>query len=302
MPGLQPPQRDIESYGAVVNNVPSRKKDGVHWRTYLLALLDVIGHCCLVALIAWLSISFAHWDEVNAPTNLLDRATDGLIQMGAYDDPSRCWQFSLPDNSLRPDTRFASRFCELTFSSLTEARFRSLLACFGAPLCALQTMLNWFDAKHFPLTVSRSFYVVRTSREMERKPVKLTSVDLTSAIVMGAFFFYCGIWALALLFMQLHDVKPGLPRLQVASQLLGCALLMLIKLRPIFLCFVVYATCGCVGSQFGLAGWLCFLCVLFLSLYLSPDPRRRDRFHSRPVLKHMHSVALEWTAYLVDNM
>mmetsp|Transcript_84398 Transcript_84398/g.149282 ORF Transcript_84398/g.149282 Transcript_84398/m.149282 type:complete len:304 (-) Transcript_84398:117-1028(-) len=303
MPGLTAP-RDIESYGAAIGSASARKRDKVPFRAYLASLLTVIGHCCLVLLIAYLSIAFAHWEEVNEPVNVLDRAAQGLINMGAYDDPGRCWQFPLQNTSSRSGSRIAARYCELSLSSLTETRFRSLLASFGAPLCALHTILNWFDGKHFPLTASRSFFVVCTGREMEQKRPKLTSVDIASMIAMGAFFFYCGMWVIAILFMQLHDVEPGLPRLRVASQLTLCTLTMLTKLKPVALCFVAYATCCCVGSHFSWAGWIAFPCVLLLAIYLSPDPcsRRRDWFQSRPVMKHMQLVVYDWIVYFYDNM
>lgn len=212
----------------------------VSWYRYLVALLKVVAHVLLIVFIAWISLSFAHWDLLDEP--LREEAEFRIL--GTIPGFWECWNpRSLSEASpLRP-----KHSCELYATSLPKSRARSMLAVFTGPWVVGQSVVHWFTGSHFPLTAARSFHLVVTGKEMKYKaPAAVSFSDLMSMIAMASFFFYAGAWVTVLLYLTLHDALSDFERFQTSAQLLVCFAGLLTKLKPSVLFFVIYAFVCCI--------------------------------------------------------
>ncbi|CAE6927259.1 unnamed protein product [Symbiodinium natans] len=144
------------------------------------------------------------------------------------------------------------------------------------PLVVIETVLHWFQGTHFPLTASRSFFIANTGREMERKLPVVDVASILIMIAMATFFFYCGMWSIALLYMRAHDLESGLASVQTYVQLLVCCFSMLVKLKSWLMFIVSYLLYSCIVSYVDPL-FLAFIpTVLLLVFILSPAANRRQ--------------------------
>ncbi|CAE7476201.1 unnamed protein product [Symbiodinium sp. CCMP2456] len=173
-PGTRPLQ-DLE-YGSAVLRKPKKKTVSIF--RYLCACFAVVSHFSFIVLTAWVSCSFARWEEMDEP---LQEPIQLRIVAGTHSEQADCWNPATFLGVHRPGTARASGFCEMRASSLASNRFRSFVALMLGPVVVIETVLHWFQGTHFPLTASQSFFVVSTGREMERKvPV----VDVASILIL----------------------------------------------------------------------------------------------------------------------
>ncbi|CAE7679045.1 unnamed protein product [Symbiodinium pilosum] len=245
MPGDQRVEQDVESYGSIRSTTRwMPKRNAVPWLRYVCASLAVIIHVCFIALIAWVSCSFAHWDTLDEPWS---EPIQLRIVANRHSGLAECWS----PGPLLNQGRFLAigtdpGYCEMRASSISSNRFRSFIALTLGPLVVIQTVLHWFQGTHFPLTAARSFFIVSTGREMEWKLPTVDVVSLLTMMAMAVFFFYCGMWCCVLLYMKVHD--DGLRHASTFVQLLLCLLGMLSKLKSSLIFVVMYLIHCCIIS------------------------------------------------------
>ncbi|CAJ1376643.1 unnamed protein product [Effrenium voratum] len=264
---------DLESYGSAVVSRRLVKANAVSPTTYALACIAVVCHVLLIVVISWTSCSFAHWEDLDEPTR---EPIQWRIVTSTHAELGRCWSPALLMQKLASveAPTMVSPFCEMRVSTLTMNRLRNFMSLMLGPMVTIQTVLHWFQGTHFPLTASKSFYIVSTGRELDPKVPKVNLGMIFCTAAMAIFFFYGGMWNIALLYMRTHDLEPGFEFQQCFAQLMVCCMCMMTKLKPAIMFFVSYLVYRCITMYVNPLMLAFIPTVLFLVAAVSPTGRR----------------------------